>query len=70
MGPAAISRPGVAVSLAIRWILAGVIIGLAAVTLARLAGWPAPAAPGPDPFLRWETCVLNDRPHCGPMPQP
>lgn len=57
-------------SLAVRWIIIGVAIGVAAVAIARLLGWPPPASPGPDPFLRWETCTLNNQPHCGPMPQP
>lgn len=60
-------------SLAVRWITIGVLTGLAAVAITTwiLRTQAADqAAQREQAWLRWETCVLNNQPRCGPMPQP
>lgn len=53
-----------------RWLILGIIAGLATAGLVAWLTVPPPPQAQEQRFLQWETCVLNDQPHCGPQPVP
>jgi hypothetical protein len=52
-----------------KWTLVIFALG-ALILLLVMHPWRPSGSPQETRFLQWETCVLNDGPHCGPQPVP